>query len=81
MDATPPRAPPRATIEPATKFLRLPDVLARVGCSKSLLYQMMREGRFPRSTRYSPGFVVWPESEVSAWIERYRASTPAPALN
>ncbi|WP_081280879.1 helix-turn-helix transcriptional regulator [Stenotrophomonas maltophilia] len=50
------------------RFLRKPDVLSRTGISRSHLYRLMNQGRFPVSIPLSPRVTVWLESDVDAWI-------------
>jgi prophage regulatory protein len=56
-------------------FLRLPDVKAITGLSKSSLYALIRENRFPAPVRLGARAVAWVRSEVKQWAaERVRAS-------
>lgn len=57
----------RAPLRPA-RLIRLPDVIARVGIKRSMIYRLMGEGRFPRSRSLGPKCAVWVESEVDEWI-------------
>lgn len=54
---------------PASRLLRLPEVMARVGLKRSAIYQRMREGRFPKARSLGPKCVVWIETEIDSWIE------------
>jgi prophage regulatory protein len=47
-------------------ILRLPAVKARVGLSRSTIYQYISEGRFPAQIRLGTRAVGWPEREISA---------------
>jgi prophage regulatory protein len=59
-------------------FLRLPDVKAVTGLSKSSLYVLIREKRFPAPVRLGPRTVAWVRSEVKQWAaERVHASRSA----
>ncbi|MGD0941027.1 MAG: AlpA family transcriptional regulator [Terracidiphilus sp.] len=59
-------------------FLRLPEVKAITGLSKSSLYGLIREKSFPSPVRLGPRAVAWIRSEVRQWAaERVRASRPA----
>ena len=54
------------------RILRLPEVLALTGLSKSTIYRLMPVGEFPQSVKLggSRGRAVgWLESEVYAWID------------
>ncbi len=50
------------------RFLRLPDVLARTGLSRSTIYVRLDQGRFPRPVSLGARAVGWIESEVDEWI-------------
>lgn len=50
-------------------FLRLPAVQARVPYSRSAIYAMVAEGRFPAPVRLGDRAVAWLSSEVSQWID------------
>lgn len=51
----------------AQRLLRLPDVLDRVGMSKSTLYSRIRDKTFPQPLHLGTSS-VWVESEVTDWI-------------
>ena len=42
----------------------------RVGLSRSTIYRLMDEGRFPVPIKIGPGCVRWPAREIEAWIGR-----------
>ena len=52
----------------APRLLRLPTVLDRVGLRRSLIYEMMADGRFPAPVKVSGRAVAWPSDEIDAWI-------------
>ncbi len=57
------------------RFLRLPEVLARTGLSRSTIYVRLDQGRFPRPVSLGGRAVGWIEAEVDEWIrERIAAS-------
>lgn len=51
------------------RILRLPEVVALVGISRSSLYRLAHRGQFPPALRLGPNIVGWREAEVLAWIE------------
>jgi len=55
-----------ATAEDVT-FLRLPEVKAITGLSKTSLYSLIREQSFPSPVPLGPRAVAWVRSEVNAW--------------
>jgi prophage regulatory protein len=57
-------------------LIRLPDVIARVGIKRSMIYRLMSEGRFPRSRSLGPKCAVWVESEIDDWIETVAEALP-----
>ena len=69
----------KSVIEPETRrqvrFLRLPEVLARTGLSRSTIYVRLEQGRFPQPVSLGARAVGWIESEVDEWMrERIAAS-------
>jgi prophage regulatory protein len=57
-------------------ILRRPDVEKRCGLSRSTIYQLMTEGRFPRPLRLGKRAVGWRESDVAGWLEALPTSEP-----
>lgn len=59
-------------------FLRLPDVKAMTGLSKTSLYGLIRDKSFPAPVRLGPRAVAWVRSEVRQWAaDRVHASRSA----
>jgi prophage regulatory protein len=50
------------------KLLRLPQVKATTGLSKSTIYARISEGTFPKQVPLGPRLVVWVESDIQNWI-------------
>jgi prophage regulatory protein len=50
------------------KLLRLPQVKATTGLSKSTIYSRIAEGTFPKQIPIGPRLVVWVESDIQNWI-------------
>ena len=56
-------------------FLRLPEVKAVTGLSKTSIYELVRDKSFPAPVRLGPRAVAWVRSEVRQWaLERVHAS-------
>jgi predicted DNA-binding transcriptional regulator AlpA len=56
-------------------FLRLPEVKAITGLSKSSLYALIKEKSFPAPVRLGARAVAWVRSEVRQWAaDRVHAS-------
>ena len=53
----------------ATKILRLPDVQARTGLSRSTIYLRISNQKFPKPIALGGRAVGWLESEIESWIE------------
>ncbi len=51
------------------RLLRLPEVLRMTGLSRSTLYRLIGEGRFPAPVRIGPRAVAWRERDVLEWQE------------
>lgn len=51
------------------KVLRIRAVMDLTGLSRSSVYRLALEGRFPRSIPLGPRSVGWLSSEVTAWIQ------------
>lgn len=49
-------------------LLRRKQVQARTGLSRSMIYQYIKEGIFPKPVPLGARAVGWIESEVSEWI-------------
>lgn len=51
------------------RLLRRPEVENRTGLSRSTIYELVKEGRFPRPVKLGKRAVAWRESDIAAWIE------------
>ncbi len=51
------------------KLLRRPAVEIATGLSRSTLYAMIADGKFPKSVLIGKRAVAWPESCVQKWIQ------------
>ncbi|MDG2272480.1 MAG: AlpA family transcriptional regulator [Halioglobus sp.] len=50
-------------------ILRRPSVESRTGLSRSSIYRMIREGKFPPPVRLGKRSVGWDSVAVQAWID------------
>ena len=48
---------------------RLPDAKARTGLSRSTIYKLEAEGKFPKRIKLGERAVGWRTSDIDAWIE------------
>lgn len=53
----------------SNSFLRLEDVMRRVGIKRSLIYKLMSEGKFPKACRIGRAS-VWSEREIDTFVEQ-----------
>lgn len=51
------------------RFLRLTDVIARTGLSRSTIYLNITKGCFPQNINLGTRSVAWLESEIDAWMQ------------
>ena len=51
------------------RILRLPDVKARVGLSRSSIYKLINEEKFPKPVSLGKRSVGWVEQDIDEWIE------------
>jgi prophage regulatory protein len=51
------------------KFIRLQDVKAATGLSRSSIYQFIKDGTFPEQIKLGTRAVAWQLSEIQAWID------------
>jgi len=50
------------------KLLRLPEVKATTGLSKSSIYARIAKGTFPRQIPLGSRIVVWVDADIQNWI-------------
>jgi|MTBAKSStandDraft_2_1061841.scaffolds.fasta_scaffold07377_4 prophage regulatory protein len=55
--------PPRPS-----RLIRLPEVIIRVGLSRSTLYARIKAGTFPAPVKLGEKSVAFLESDIDAWI-------------
>ncbi len=55
------------TARASDPLLRLPDVRHQTGLSRTSIYRLMGEGRFPRPRRIGARAVAWPASAIDEW--------------
>ena len=61
-------------------LLRRQQVEALIGVSRSALYAMMADNRFPRPLQISTRAVRWKRTDVMAWIESRPTTNETAAL-
>lgn len=58
------------------RFLRLPEVMKKVGFRKDWIYKNMRTGDFPKCINIGAKYSVWLESDIIAWMEKKIIESP-----
>jgi prophage regulatory protein len=58
---------------PNDLILRLPQVMARVGLSRSSIYLNISRSEFPRQVRLGARAVGWLQAEIDEWV-RHRVA-------
>ena len=55
--------------QPTERIIRLHEVKNRTGLSRSMIYLMMKEKRFPQAIRVAGTRCTgWVESEIDGWV-------------
>ena len=62
----------------ATTILRLPQVMARTGLSRSSIYAKVAVGEFPEPISLGARAVGWLSDEVEAWLVARVEATRGP---
>ena len=52
------------------KILRLPEVMARTGLSRSTIYLRISQGTFPKPVNLGTRAVGWIEEEIQEWLQQ-----------
>lgn len=60
---------PMATV-PAIRFLRLKEVLAICGKSRSSIYDAIKKGEFPKPVKLGTNSSAWVNSEIDEWLQQ-----------
>ena len=59
------------------RLIRLPEVKAMTGLSKSTIYARMSDGSFPKQIPLSTRVVAWSEHAIQQWIQEHIDSASA----
>lgn len=55
------------TLKPR-RIMRLPEVKAATGFGRAHIYNLMKEGRFPKARKIGPRAVGWDSQLVESWV-------------
>jgi len=50
------------------RLIRLKEVMAYTGLSRSTVYKFIEEGRFPKQIPLGDRAVAWVDSEIDEWV-------------
>jgi prophage regulatory protein len=53
---------------PERRILRRPDVEAKVGFKRAHIYELVKEGKFPKPIQLGVRAVGWDSAEIDQWI-------------
>ena len=62
------------------KMLRLPEVEAATGLSRTTIWRKEQAGTFPKRRRLASSLVAWRSDEVETWIEDRPVVDAEPAV-
>ncbi len=51
------------------RMLRVPEVLARTGLSRTTIWRRIRAGTFPAPIELGVNSIGWPASVITEWLE------------
>jgi prophage regulatory protein len=49
------------------RFMRLPEIVKLTGLSRTTIWRLERDGKFPMRRTISAGAVAWVDEEVHQW--------------
>jgi prophage regulatory protein len=55
------------------RLLRVPQILERVPVSRSWLWRLVKDGKFPQPLRISEKITAWKESDIDNFLENLEA--------
>mgnify|MGYP003596193242 CR=1 FL=1 len=51
------------------KYLRITQVIEKIGVGKSTIWLWSKEGKFPKPIKISTKVTVWEEEKIDEWIQ------------
>lgn len=54
---------------PDNRLIRLPEVLEKVGVCRAKVYDMIKQGEFPKPRKIGRSS-LWVNSEIDSWIDQ-----------
>ena len=59
----------------AYSILRLPEVKARTGLSRSSIYLRIKQGAFPHPVSLGGRAIGWPDTDIQNWVDSQIAAS------
>jgi prophage regulatory protein len=56
------------------RILRMRELPGHVGIKKSLIYELIKKGDFPRAVKLGERARGWRQSDIVAWVAKRRAA-------
>lgn len=70
-------SPPSMAVPQELRFIRLKEVLAICGKSRSSIYEAIKDGTFPAPVKLGGRSSAWIKSEIHEWVDGcIKASRP-----
>lgn len=69
------------TLPSPLRVIRLPEVKQRTGLSRSSIYRLMAEARFPQSCKLGERIIAWVEVDIDSWFAEKIASSRHQSLD
>jgi len=57
-----------STAHPSRRIMRLPEVKAATGFGRAHIYNLMKEGRFPKARKIGSRAVGWDSQQIERWV-------------
>lgn len=74
MQATTRTAQPPQHTHSGINALRLPKVIDKTGLSRTHIYRLVQQGKFPKPSLLTERVSVWNEADIDAWLaEKFAA--------
>ena len=63
------------------RIIRLTEAKNLSGLSRSSIYSLMNEGKFPQKVNIGSRAIGWVENEIQDWIEERVSTRPSKGVN
>jgi prophage regulatory protein len=70
----------RSALMDDDRFLRLPELTARYGCSRATVYAWISRNGFPKPVKLGPRLAAWRSQDLATWETSRRGGAPTRRL-